>query len=148
MKQSPQALCTFPDHAFSSSCYIQVASHLEGDIIPAWMSAIVESSLPHVLSLCILIIHSACSHHKSQSYDGDFSLNIKENEILCYISGYSCSAYFDMLMTLHRQNLQMDLTSVITASFMKKRISSYIHYELWDEITYPLLNFNGATIEV
>ena len=27
-------------------------------------------------------------------------------------------------------------------------ISNYIHYEMWDEITYPFLNFNGATVEV
>ena len=27
-------------------------------------------------------------------------------------------------------------------------IGNYIHYEVWDEITYPFLNFNGATIEV
>ena len=27
-------------------------------------------------------------------------------------------------------------------------ISNYIYYEKWDEITYPLLNFNGATVEV
>ena len=24
----------------------------------------------------------------------------------------------------------------------------YIHYKVWDEITYPFLNFNGATVEV
>ena len=23
-----------------------------------------------------------------------------------------------------------------------------IHYNMWDEITYPFLNFNGATVEV
>ena len=27
-------------------------------------------------------------------------------------------------------------------------ISNYIHYKVWDEITYALLNFNGATVEV
>ena len=27
-------------------------------------------------------------------------------------------------------------------------ISNNIHYKVWDEITYPFLNFNGATIEV
>ena len=27
-------------------------------------------------------------------------------------------------------------------------MSNYIHYLVWDEITYPLLNFNGATVEV
>ena len=24
---------------------------------------------------------------------------------------------------------------------------NYIHYNVWDEITYPFLNFNGATVE-
>ena len=27
-------------------------------------------------------------------------------------------------------------------------ISNYTHYSVWDEITYPFLNFNGATVEV
>ena len=27
-------------------------------------------------------------------------------------------------------------------------ICNYIHYNVWDEITYPFLNFNGATVEV
>ena len=27
-------------------------------------------------------------------------------------------------------------------------ISNYIHYNTWDIITYPFLNFNGATVEV
>ena len=27
-------------------------------------------------------------------------------------------------------------------------ISNYIHYNVWDEITYPFLNFSGATVGV
>ena len=27
-------------------------------------------------------------------------------------------------------------------------ISNYIHHNVWDEITYPFLNFNSATVEV
>ena len=27
-------------------------------------------------------------------------------------------------------------------------ISNYIHYKVWDEITYPFPNFNSATVEV
>ena len=27
-------------------------------------------------------------------------------------------------------------------------ISNYTHYTAWGEITYPFLNFNGATVEV
>ena len=26
-------------------------------------------------------------------------------------------------------------------------ISDYIHYKLWDEITYPFPNFNGCTVD-
>ena len=26
--------------------------------------------------------------------------------------------------------------------------SNYIHYNVWDEITYPFLHFNGAAVEV
>ena len=28
------------------------------------------------------------------------------------------------------------------------KLSHHIHYKVWDEITYPFLNFNGATVEV
>ena len=27
-------------------------------------------------------------------------------------------------------------------------INNHIHYNVWDEITYPVLNFNGATVEI
>ena len=27
-------------------------------------------------------------------------------------------------------------------------ISNYIHYEVWDEVTYQFPDFNGATVEV
>ena len=27
-------------------------------------------------------------------------------------------------------------------------ISNYTHYNVWNEITYPFLNFNSATVEV
>ena len=27
-------------------------------------------------------------------------------------------------------------------------ISNYTHYKMWDETTYPFLNFNGCTLEV
>ena len=27
-------------------------------------------------------------------------------------------------------------------------LSNYSHYKIWDEIAYPFLNFNGATVEV
>ena len=27
-------------------------------------------------------------------------------------------------------------------------LSNYIHYEVWDGITYPFPNFNGSTVDV
>ena len=32
-------------------------------------------------------------------------------------------------------------------TFFQAWISNYIHYKVWDEITYPFLNFNGVTAE-
>ena len=57
---------------------------------------------------------------KSNSLDIDF--------IHCDIHGRSCKKH------------GLTLTPV--------GISNYIHYKVWDEIAYPFLNFNGATVEV
>ena len=45
--------------------------------------------------------------------------------------------------------------TAISGSFYERRltltptwISNHIHHKVWDEITYPFLNFNDATIEV
>ena len=34
------------------------------------------------------------------------------------------------------------------AGFIPACIGIYIHDNVWGEITYPFLNFNGATVEV
>ena len=39
----------------------------------------------------------------------------------------------------HETNLSLKLL---------KGINNYIHYKVWDEITYPCLNFNGCTVKV
>ena len=31
---------------------------------------------------------------------------------------------------------------------MTARLSNYIHYEMWDDITYPFPNVNDRTVEV
>ena len=36
----------------------------------------------------------------------------------------------------------------LTFLWLPAWISNYTHYNVWDEITYPFLNFNGATVEV
>ena len=32
--------------------------------------------------------------------------------------------------------------------FRQAWLNNYIHYEMWDKITYPFSNFKGATVEV
>ena len=44
-----------------------------------------------------------------------------------------------------------DPTNVVSGAaltFIPAWINNYTHYNVWDEITYPFLNFNGATVEV
>ena len=38
--------------------------------------------------------------------------------------------------------------SVQLGHFLLTWFSNYIHYEVWDEIAYPFLDFNGWTVEV
>ena len=55
-----------------------------------------------------------------------------------------------------RINLERNMPNIdIWAPFYKHGltlisawISNHVHYKLWDEITYPFLNFNGCTVEV
>ena len=37
---------------------------------------------------------------------------------------------------------------LMSATLITAWISNYIHYKVWDEITYSFLNFNGATVKV
>ena len=39
------------------------------------------------------------------------------------------------------------LTNIVLA-LIPAWISDYIHYKVWDEITYPFPNFNSGTVEV
>ena len=32
-------------------------------------------------------------------------------------------------------------------TFIPARISNHFYYKVWNVITYPFLNFNGATVE-
>ena len=40
------------------------------------------------------------------------------------------------------------MSSLTVCEITPAWISNYIHYEMWGEITYPLPNLNGATVEV
>ena len=50
--------------------------------------------------------------------------------------------------SLGRCSLPHQHTENYSADLIPAWIINYIHYYVWDEITYQLLNFNGATVEV
>ena len=61
----------------------------------------------------------------------------------------------DCNMKLHVETTRIDHRSDSRAPFyyhgltlIPAWINNYIHYKVWDEITYPFLNFNGCTVEV
>ena len=45
-------------------------------------------------------------------------------------------------------NETMSANGLATAFVAMLLICNHIHYKVWDEITYPFLNFNGVTVEV
>ena len=50
---------------------------------------------------------------------------------------------------LHLTNISMTwCVPVSWKVYNKAWIGNYTHYKVWDEITHPFLNFNGATVEV
>ena len=53
------------------------------------------------------------------------------------ISGRVCGSNFDTSGPFNLHGLTL----------IPAWISNYIHYKVWDEITFPFLNLNGATVE-
>ena len=49
----------------------------------------------------------------------------------CYSYSYTCGPFYEHGLTL-----------------ILAWISNYTHYNVWGEINYPFLNFNGTTVEV
>ena len=46
------------------------------------------------------------------------------------------------------ENVSDIITQQPSLTLIQTCISNYIHYKVWDEITYPFPNFNSATIAV
>ena len=44
------------------------------------------------------------------------------------------------------RNLKQELLTCF--KFITTWMSNHIHYKVWNEITYPFINFNGVTVEV
>ena len=50
---------------------------------------------------------------------------------------------------LHKVDLRCHIYKTkLSLTLIPTLISNYIHYKVWDDITYPFINFNGATVEV
>ena len=47
-----------------------------------------------------------------------------------------------------KDNSSSHYTAEIATALIPAWICNHIHYKVWDEINYPFLNFNGATVEV
>ena len=62
--------------------------------------------------------------------------------------------HFESSMAEHMSDLvNVDLDDVSSSErclwgIIPAWISNYIHYNVWDEITFPFPNFNGSTVEV
>ena len=87
-----------------------------------------ESTLPQVMAWCL----KAPSHYLSQCWHEIIGINPTERDMLTKL--LITNAAFRGPFYWH------GLTLIPTW------ISNYIHYKLWDKITYPFLNVNGATV--
>ena len=54
---------------------------------------------------------------------------------------FDISVCYELRLVLHQHTSS-------PASWIPAWICNHIHYNVWDEITCPFLNFNGATVEV
>ena len=55
------------------------------------------------------------------------------------------NSYQSLKPTMHCNLLRI---RYFCTQIQQHQASNYTHYNLWDEITYAFLNFNGATVEV
>ena len=60
------------------------------------------------------------------------------------------SVYMDIILTLYitHTNCYLTLTPGPPFTLIPAWICNYVPSKVWDKITYPFLNFNGATVEV
>ena len=92
-------------------------------------------------------IHNCYVYHKNAKYISSFSIRVvlvgtdeqnASQDDTCKNNQFAIAELLidlgPLLLTLINFNPSMD--------------KYYIHCQVWDEITYPFLNFNGSTVEV
>ena len=84
-----------------------------------------------------------CMGRKSDMYSGITDVTFSWNISFFITVGIFYSSYmipiFCMINTVYQR---------ARVTLIPEWIRHYIHHEVWDEITYPFPNFNGATVEV
>ena len=70
--------------------------------------------------------------------------------VLCFVTWWFGMRFLcDVIVLLEQWTVGMSPVAPFTNILIAAWIINYmIHYKMWDEITYPFLNFNGCTVEV
>ena len=118
-------------HCNSNSTQILFCSH------PSCIKSIATKTLHMARQL---LCRSMCKMFKFDSYVVHYD-GVKLKPILNYDGKiHSCNGPLDHNCSIN----------ICCPTGLSRYISLYnhIHYKVWDEITYPFLNFNGCTVEV
>ena len=72
-----------------------------------------------------------------------------------YLNEQNLRLYVYFIRAVPHQRLPMNDFAKASSNFYYRGLTlipawvcNHIHYKVWDEITYPFLNFNGTTVEV
>ena len=90
--------------------------------------------------LSYVMIH--LGHYVMQLWYLEYIPDIEKH--ICVIVTPAYIMDLDFIITACRGSFNYQGLTLIPAAW----ISNYIHYKMWDEIIYPFLNFNCATVEV
>ena len=83
------------------------------------------------------------------------SIEINNNKyVYVYVYVYNNLSYlhkisitFETHFLVMRKQTRTPIGNMVLA-LIPACVSNYVYYKVWDEITYPFLNFNGCTVEV
>ena len=129
-------------------------------LIVAYLHSLQACPAPnHYLNQCWLIVNYTLRNklqwnlHQNSKFFNE--VNAFENVVCNFPAKFSMGRWVGVQMTAMTGSLR-HLSLIDTRgpfyqhglTLILAWIGNYIHYKVWDEITYPFLNFNGWTIEV
>ena len=74
--------------------------------------------------------------------------NVLTLQLLIPVTRFDTCYRLSCIVGCYWKQLANRLQVVLLLPWFNSMDNNYIHYTLWDEITYPFSNFNGATVEV